>query len=88
MGRKGAIMKQEYLRQPATIRVKSSFLKSEKFFKITQLEYCKQRIEMVNDKGEVISDFPLIWNGLTFDEAKERIFDYARSVRAEEMEHL
>lgn len=76
-------MKTEYLRNPVKIKITSSFLKGERIFKLTQLDYCKQQIEIVNQDGEVISEFPLIWNGLTFDESKERIYSYAHAIRAD-----
>lgn len=79
-------MKKEYERQPIIIKIHSNFLGGCKYFKLTQLEYCKQQVEMCNMSGEIISEFPLIWNGLTFDESKERILDLAHSVRAEEVE--
>lgn len=79
-------MKKEYEKQPIIIKVHSNFMNGTKFFKLTQIDYCEQKIEMCNPYGEIISEFPLVWKGLTFDEAKQRILDFAHSVRAEEVE--
>lgn len=75
-------MKQENLKQPTVIRVDSNWFGGHRFFKVTQIGYIEIKIEMVNVHGEIISEFPLIWRGLTFDETVERIKDMARSVRA------
>ena len=79
-------MKKEYERQPIIIKIHSNFMNGTRYFKLTQLDYCEQKVEMCNISGEVISDFPLIWKGLTFDESKQRILDLAHEVRAEEVE--
>lgn len=74
-------MKQENLRQPTTIRVQSNWFGGHRFFKVTQIDYIEVKIEMVNAHGEVISEFPLTWKGLTFDEAIQRIKDMTHSIR-------
>ena len=72
-------MKQENLRQPTTIRVDSNWFGGHRFFKVTQIDYVEIKIEMVNVHGEVISEFPLVWKGITFDEAVQRIKEISSS---------
>lgn len=64
-----------------TIKVHSNWFGGERNFKVTEIEYIKVKIEMVNEHGEVISEFPLTWKGLTYDEAIQRIKDMTNSIR-------
>ena len=81
--KKRMIEKYGWDKDSAILKVTCKFLKGEKHFKVTKLEYCKQQIEIVDAGERVISEFPLIWNGLTYEEAIERIKDMAHSMRAE-----
>ena len=81
--KKRMIEKYDWDKRSAILKVNSEFLKTTKYFKVTELEYCKQKIEMVDAGERVISEFPLTWNGITYEETIQRIKDMAHSMRGE-----